>query len=614
MTLPIAFVLLLCVVVLLLLAWEILPPDVVAMSTLVVVALTGLITPKEAFASFSNEAPLTVAAMFVISAAITKAGLISDMARFLGRMPKVGETKLLLAMIPLVAIASAFMNNTPVVVALMPVVLSLARQQEIAASKLLIPLSYAAILGGTCTLIGTSTNLVVSSIAHQKYGIEFSLFQITGLGLIVLVGGGLFLAFVGRHLLPTRETLATLVQETGAREYVTELVVESGSSMIGKSAGETPLARLNKARLQSVIRDGLPIGIPARKVVLQANDVVQFAAQASDVVDLHDFSGMATGAAGDAGLTVTKTEEAIVLEVVVTNNSRLAGRTVEDLRFFERYRAMVLAVHRRGSNLMENLNRIELRFGDTLLLKMPKERLSDFRESRDLLPLTDSVITPPRRDKRVLVMATLVVLIGLATFNIYPISLLALTAVVFLTLTRCVRVSEIYESIDWRIVSMIIGMLALGTAMERTGAAQWMAGGVVDVVRGQHPVLLIAGFYLLTSVLTEIISNNAVAVIFTPIAVQTAIGLGIDPMPLLVAVMFGASASFATPIGYQTNTFVYSAGGYRFSDFLKVGVPMNCLTLIIASIFIPIFFPLYPEKAKSLQPAAVAIVNHSSDE
>ncbi len=593
MTFAIGFVLFLCLLVFILLAWEILPPDVVAISTLVVVTLTGLLTPREAFASFANEAPITVAAMFVLSAALQRSGAISDMGRWLGRLPKLGLGRLLLCVVPVVGISSAFINNTPVVVALMPVMLSLAKQQQISGSKLLIPLSYGAIMGGTCTLIGTSTNLVVSSMAEQKYGVHFSLFQISGIGIAFLTVGTIYLAAFGRHLLPDRETLASLVETGTGRAFVTEAVVRPGSELIGQAVGQTALNKLGNARPQAVIRQGTPLAENPRKVVLQEGDILQLAGTADDVVELHDLPGLATDETA-RGFAFLKTEETVVIEVVVTNNSRLAGRTVEDLRFFERFRAALLAIHRRGENLRDNLQQAELRFGDTLLLKLPKERLADFRENRDLLPLSDSVILPARREKRPLVLAVLLAVIGLASFNVYPISILALSAVVILVITRCLRVSEVYESIDWRIVSMIIGMIALGAAMEKTGTAAWLAEQVIQVVQGGNPILVLAAFYLLTSMLTEIISNNAVAVIFTPIAYQTAIGLGYDPAPFFVAVMFGASASFATPIGYQTNTFVFSAGGYRFSDFLRVGLPLNALCLLLATLLIPLIFPLQP--------------------
>jgi len=591
MTLAIGFVLVLCVVVFLLLAFEVFPPDVVAMMTLVVVTLTGLLTPKEAFAGFASEGPITVAAMFVLSAALQRAGAITAMARWLARLPAVGLGPLLLILMPVVGITSALVNNTPVVVALMPVMFGLAQQQNLPCSKLLIPLSYGAILGGTCTLIGTSTNLVVSSIAAERYGIHFSLFQISGIGVLLLIVGTAYMATIGRMLLPDRETLSSLIGSSNAREFVTEVVIRAGSSLIGQTVGQTPLVKLGKARPQAVIRDNNMVGEPPRKTVLQAGDIVQLTAPADDVLELHDMVG-AAGDAAERGLAFLKSEETVVIEVVVTNNSRLAGRSLEDLRFFERFRAAVLAIHRRGENLRDNLQQVELRFGDTLLLKLPKERLADFRENRDLLALSDSVIVPLRREKMPIVLVVLGLVVGLATFGVYPISVLALSGVVLLVATRCLRVSEIYESIDWRIVMMIIGMLGLGAAMEKTGAAAYLANLVIDTVRGGNPIFVLAAFYLLTTVLTEVISNNAVAVIFTPIAYQTAIGLGLDPVPFLVAVMFGASASFATPIGYQTNTFVFSAGGYRFMDFLRVGLPLNGVALVTVTFLIPLFFPL----------------------
>ncbi|HLS27779.1 MAG TPA: SLC13 family permease [Opitutales bacterium] len=591
MTWEIGLLLVIVFVVFVLLVREILPSDLVALGALVLVSFTGLITPAEAFQSFANEAPITVGAMFVLSFALQRTGLIEELGVKLRLMPRMGEKRLAFSLMVLVAGVSAFLNNTPVVVAFMPLVLGLAKYHQVSASKLLIPLSFGAIFGGTCTLIGTSTNLAVSSMAGSRYGIEIGMFDITLPGVVMATTGILYMTFIGRHLLPAREPLATLVDDASGRLYFAEVEASRKSGWLGRRLGETELATTEGVWLNEVRRNQIKISGDPADVELEEGDRILVSCHLKSLLALQTTRGLVVHNARTAG-NPDPDEDTRVLEVVVTNNSALAGQSIQEVRFQERAGVQVLAVHRQGEQLRGNLGRLRLRFGDTLLLKVPQAAMLALRETRSLLVLSDLPLLSPRTNKKWIVLGTFATMVGLAAAGVYPISLLALGAVLFLAMTRSIRVSEIYEAIDWRVVTMIIGMISLGTAMEKTGTASWVAGLTVGVADDLHPLFLLAAVYLVTTTLTEMISNNAVAILMTPIAMETAVAYGVSPMPFLIAIMFGASASFATPIGYQTNTFVYGAGGYKFSDFLRVGIPLNFVYWIVATLVIPLFYPL----------------------
>lgn len=568
------------------------PPDLVAIGALVVVVLVGWVTPTDAFAAFANEAPITVAAMFILSSGLQRSGAIEDVGRWLRRLPEVTEVKLIVVLMAGVGLCSAFVNNTPVVVALMPLMLGVASHFKISASKLLIPLSYAAILGGTCTLIGTSTNLVVSALARSRYNIDIGIFEITGLGVIVAVTGITYMATLGRHLLPDRESLASLVNEASTREYVTEMLISEKSRLAGRKLGDTELAKIRSVRIQQVLRNNELLPAPLREVVLQANDRLVLGAPRSALVELQSVEGVSLASENELGLKRVRLDETIVVEAVVTNNSRYAGRTLRESRLRENFNALVLAIHRHNENITRDVGQVALKFGDTLLLRISEEGATRLRGNTDLLLLSDTSVAPARRDKQPIVLGVLLLVIILAAFNVYPISVLAMTGVVILVATRCLRMSEVYDAIDWRIVSMIVGMIALGTAMATTGAAAYVVEHIVSLLGNANPILILGTFYLLGTTLTEMVSNNAVAILLTPIAVKTAEVLDLHPLPFLIAVMFAASASFATPIGYQTNTFVYGAGGYRFRDFMRVGAPLNLIFLVEVTLLVPLIWPL----------------------
>jgi di/tricarboxylate transporter len=593
MTIALVFLLISVVFVLFLTEWVAL--DLVALGVLVFVALVGWVSPQQALNAFANEAPVTVAAMFILSAGLQRCGAIEDVGRMMRKFSKVNEVRLLLVLMIGVAACSVFMNNTPVVVTLLPLVLGVARHYKVSASKLLIPLSYAAIMGGTCSLVGTSTNLVVSSMARARWDISIGMFEITAVGLIVTTIGILYMVLIGRHLLPDRESLASLVNSTSPRAYTTEMRVSADSHLLRGALSATDLFKISAIRVVEILRQGSPVSDEAGEVdgvVLEAGDCLTVEGSRAGMMEIETIHGISPVEPGGLGLHPTGASESVIVEAVVTNNSHFARRALSECRLLEDFDAQVLAVHRHGENITRNVGQVALRFGDTLLLRISDDGLSRLRDNPDLLLLSDTVVATARREKRPIVLGVMVLVILLATLGYFPISILAMAGVVVMVATRCLRMSEVYDAIDWRIVSMIVGMIALGTAMENTGAAAWLVDRCLGLFEGAHPIVVLGIVYFITMLLTELISNNAVAILITPIAVQTAMSLNLHPMPFLIAVMFAASASFSTPIGYQTNTFVYGAGGYKFSDFLRVGVPLNLILFVVVTLVIPLIWPL----------------------
>lgn len=572
---------------------ERIPPDITAMCALCALIVTGILGTEDALSVFSNDAPITILAMFIISAALERTGCVELLGRGISKMAGKREITLLLAVMPIALVISAFMNNTPVVVILTPVLISLARKMELAPSKVLIPLSYAAILGGICTLIGTSTNLLVNGIVLDS-GLEgFSMFEITLPGLMMAGVGFVYMFLVGRFLLPERQSIAGLIGgSAGGKKYIAQMLVPAGSKLIGEEVFNSPLSKGEDTDIIDVIRHGDSMRHFLDELTLKAGDRVVIETNVREILGISESNAVefdSTSAPLD-DLSTVSTAENVVIEAIVSRNSNLIGRLVGGLGFRSKYGVYVMGVHKSDHNYFYRPANNKLEAGDTLLLEGPIDGVKKLLEENDLVNLSFAQDRPIRRHKAPFAIGALVAVVSLAAIGIMPIAALALIGAFFVVLTGCLDPRDMYKHIDWPTLFLIFGMLGVAMGMQKTGAAELIVEQVVRLTEAYGPLALLAGIYLLTSIMTEIVSNNAIAALMAPIAIGIAAALGIDPKPFLVAVMFAASASFTTPIGYQTNTFVYGAGGYKFRDFVLVGLPMNIIMFCVAMYAIPKFW------------------------
>jgi len=564
--------------------------DMVAFLVLAALVVLRLVTPEQALSGLNNPATVTVACMFVLSAGLQRTGAVQLAGRLIvmfGKRPLV-----LLAMtMALVGAASAFINNTGVVAVMLPLVLAAASRNKIAPSRLLIPMSFASQAGGVCTLIGTSTNLLVSAIAEKSlYPVEpFSIFEFGQLGIIMFGACFFYFLFFERWLLPDRPA-EELAKSYELGKYLTELRVMKGSPLIGKQISASRLAKDHEVKILGLIRGGKTLSRPSTRR-LKSADILLIEGKVNDLINLKDEEKLEIAPEHQLQDKELKAEDLSMVQAVVPPGSELVGRTLSSVYFHRRYHAIVLAVQRRGHRLNRKINDIRLSAGDSLLVQGPLEEIDELRKDENFIVLEEIKEGVLRKKKMPLALGIIAGAVLLATFGVMPIAASALVGSVLMILTGCLGLDDAYKAIDWKVIFLLAGLLPLGVAMETSGAAAFIARYSLELVSGYGPVAALAVLYLLTAALTETMSNNAAAVLLAPIAILTAADLGVDPKPFLFAVAFAASTSFATPIGYQTNVMIYNPGGYKYTDFVKVGVPLNIIFWALAVYFIPKFWP-----------------------
>lgn len=554
--------------------------DVIALMVLSALLVLGLVDPDDALAGFSSEATITVAAMFVLSAGLSRSGALLGLGRSLSR---IRNPWLMLAIVlAVVGPVSAFINNTAAVAVFLPLLLAAAVASRRAPSKFLIPLSYVAQMGGVCTLIGTSTNLLVNGIAKQAGQPGFTLFEFSELGVLFLGAGVVYLMIAGPLLLPEREAPA-LPASDEIGKYVTELRVPGGSPLVGRMVADLRAMETHRVYVLELIRGDEKHWAP-RSTAIDVDDRLLVQGEWPKLTAFAQTHGLRLDA-------VPQGERGVLVEAMVAPNSRLEGRTLGDVALPEQHQSQVIAIYRRGQRVSEQLRSLPLTAGDLVMLSVPDRELPDLRRDPAL------VVVSERNEQRIdwgralISVGVMASVVGLAASGVMPIVESALLGCIALVLLRCLEPDEAYAAIDWRVVVLLAGVFPLGVAMRDNGLAAIIVEYTLAPLGGFGPVAALAALYLVTALLTEVMSNNAAAVLLTPIALGTAETLGVDAKPLLVAVMFAASTAFATPVGYQTNTMVYSAGGYRFSDFMKIGIPLNLIFFMLAVLLIPRYFP-----------------------
>jgi len=570
---------------------EIFPIDLVAGMVVGSLLLTNIITIDEALSGISSPATITIAAMFVLSFGLTKTGAINYLGDRIIHYSDGNVSRIFLIFLVATSLISSFINNTAAVAMLLPLALQFANEFHFSPSKILIPLSFASILGGMMTLIGTSTNIIVANIAVEHGLGTLGMFEFSKLGILFLVVGLGYLVLFGRKNLPIRSILSSLTQKYHMTRYLTELQVPADSPMVGKTPIEKEISAKYDLNILGIIRDKRKILIDIRITKLEANDILLVRGSIDRIMRLKEREKLLM-------LTDTKLNDEelsmgdnTLSEVLVSPNSRLIGSTLKEIDFRRRYGCFVLAVRKHGETLRNKISNIPLSASDTLLIYGSRRRLDALRDDQNFVVLNEVDIRLQRGKKWLIAVGVILGVVFLSALHVLPILKAAILGSLVLVLTRTITMQEAYKAVDWTVIFLLAGLIPLGYAMENTGLARVIGEFIADIGGSYSPLVVLAGMYAVTALLTETMSNNSTAIIMAPIAISIATALQVSPIPFLMTVTYAASASFITPVGYQTNAMVYGPGGYRYTDYLKFGFPLSLTFFMIAMIFIPMIWP-----------------------
>ena len=562
---------------------EPIPVEVTALSVTVLMIMSGILPSQEFLFVLSNPAPWTIMAMFVLSGALVRTGVLNKMGEFISDNSE-KRPALVIGLLGLITlVGSAFINNTPVVVILIPLVIKLAGDLNSPASRYLIPLSYLAIMGGMLTLIGTSTNLLIDGVA-QSYDLEpFGMFEITPVALALAVVGICYLFLFSRLLLPDRNSLTEILSNQDSKSFLTEVLIPKESPLINQKLSSTNIFTREGMKIVDLIREEKSIDIEASDFLLEQGDRVVLRSEMGELMGLKENNDLMM-------VDTFSSKQTITMETLIPPGCTLVGKSLDQLNLRRRFGVYALAIHRRNRDLGKKLEKILLRVGDTLLIEGASKDIKRLAAEVDLALLAEPNVRAYRRKHAPLVISVLVGLVLSTVLGLAPLFIVALASVTFVLCTKCIDIEEVYELIDGKILVLIFSLLAIGRSLELSGALTSFMELINPYLYLAPIPILLWLLYLFTSILTEMVSNNAVAVVITPVAISIASSLGLDARPFVMVIMIAASASFATPIGYQTNTMVYGPGAYRFTDFLRIGVPLNLIFGILTAFLISFFY------------------------
>jgi len=570
--------------------------DVVALLVLLTVGLTGLVGPKEVFAGFSNSAVITVWAVYIVSGGLFKTGVADILGRFIFRLSGKSEIRLIIVIMLTCGLMSAFMNNVGATAMLLPAVVSVSKQTKIPVSKLLIPLSFSSLLGGKITLIGTPANILATSIVAENGLSTFGFFDFAPIGLVVLATGIVYMAFIGRHFLPVRQTPSDLQTQEDIRELIKEVFVLPTGNLDGRTLLESKLGADYNLIVIALLRGKKTITNLSRDTLILAKDILLIEGSDENLARAKTDLGLITADENreHAELDKLSGKDMGIVEATLAPHSSVANRSLQSLKFRERFGFSVLAIRRQGKIITTELRSLELQFGDDLILQGPRHLVPSLEEMKDLLVLEPQKTPEKQRKKMPIAVSIMLMVIGLVLFGGIDISIGMVLGAVSMVITGCLTMDEAYDSIDWRTVFLVAGMLPLGTAMETTGTAQFVADQMLGAIGGMGALAALGGIYILAALITQPMSNAAAMVLVVPIALDTAASLGANHLTFTLAVVIGAATSFLTPVGHKANVLVFGPGGYKFFDYARVGALLTVFLFIATMLTLPIFFPLYP--------------------